>query len=75
MTNRMPAISIKRLLEDCGAEVTTAGTAADALALVEARRPDVLVSDIGMPDADGFELLRRVRALGPERGGGSPRSR
>ena len=63
---------IKRVLEDCGAEVLTAGTADEALALVEAQRPDVLVSDIGMPDADGFELLRRVRALGPERGGKVP---
>ena len=50
----------------------TAGTADEALVLVEAQRPDVLVSDIGMPDADGFELLRRVRALGPERGGRVP---
>ena len=66
---------IKRVLEDCAAEVMTAGTADEALALVEARRPDVLVSDIGMPDADGFELLKRVRALGPDRGGKVPRSR
>ena len=50
----------------------TAGSAAEALVLVEAQRPDVLVTDIGMPDADGFELLRRVRALGPERGGRVP---
>ena len=66
---------IKRVLEDCGAAVLTAGSAADALVLVEAQRPDVLVTDIGMPDADGFELLRRVRALGPERGGQGPRDR
>ncbi|MCA1562804.1 MAG: response regulator, partial [Acidobacteria bacterium] len=63
---------IKRVLEDCGAEVIIAGTAGDALAAVEAQKPDVLVSDIGMPDADGFELLRRVRALGPDRGGRVP---
>jgi PAS domain S-box-containing protein len=63
---------IKRVLEDCGAAVLTAGSAADALALVEANRPDVLITDIGMPDADGFELLRRVRALGAQRGGRVP---
>ena len=63
---------IERVLEDCAAAVVTASTADEALALVEAERPDVLVSDIGMPDADGFELLRRVRALGPERGGRVP---
>ena len=60
---------IRRVLEDCAADVMTAGTAAEALRLVETEKPDVLISDIGMPDADGFELLRRVRALGPSAGG------
>jgi CheY-like chemotaxis protein len=60
---------IRRVLEDCAAEVVTAATAHDALVLVEEQRPDVLISDIGMPEADGFELLRRVRALGADRGG------
>ena len=63
---------IKRVLEDCGAHVLTASSAAEALALVESERPDVLVSDIGMPDIDGYELLRRVRAIGPDRGGRVP---
>jgi CheY-like chemotaxis protein len=43
-----------------------------ALAAVERERPEVLVCDIGMPDVDGHELLRRIRALGPERGGDVP---
>jgi PAS domain S-box-containing protein len=63
---------ITRVLAGCAADVITADTAEAALALVEARRPDVLVSDIGMPGTDGFELLRRVRALGAERGGRVP---
>jgi CheY-like chemotaxis protein len=35
-------------------------------------RPDVLISDIGMPEEDGYRFLRRVRALGPDRGGSTP---
>jgi PAS domain S-box-containing protein len=63
---------LKRLLEDCAATVVTAGSVDEALALVATATPDVLISDIGMPDADGFELLKRVRALGPNRGGRIP---
>jgi signal transduction histidine kinase/AmiR/NasT family two-component response regulator len=63
---------MKRVLEDCAAVVTTAATANEAVRLVQSSRPDVLVSDIGMPDADGFELLKQVRALGPRRGGKVP---
>ena len=62
----------KRVLADCGAQVLTVATAGEALVVVERERPDVLMSDIGMPDVDGFELLRRVRALGPARGGKLP---
>jgi CheY-like chemotaxis protein len=63
---------IRRVLEESAADVVTAGTADEALAAVEKERPDVLVSDIGMPDVDGYELLSRVRALGPARGGRVP---
>ncbi len=63
---------VTRVLSDCGANVAAAGNAEEALALVESMRPDVLVSDIGMPDVDGYELLRRVRALGESRGGKVP---
>jgi signal transduction histidine kinase len=63
---------VRRVLEDCSAIVLCAASAAEAIALVEQYRPHVLVSDIGMPGVDGYELLRRVRALGADRGGRIP---
>jgi CheY-like chemotaxis protein len=54
---------LERLLSECGAGVLSAGDAREALALLETHVPDVLVSDIGMPDIDGYELLRRIRGL------------
>ena len=61
-------------LEVCGAEVMAAASADEAIsALTESSTPmDILISDIGMPDEDGYALLRRVRALEPENGGGIP---
>ncbi len=52
---------IQRVLSECGAATRTASGALEALAEIERERPDVLVSDIGMPELDGYELLRRVR--------------
>jgi PAS domain S-box-containing protein len=63
---------IARILSDAGATVSVAPSADEALARISAGRFDVLLSDIGMPEADGFELLRRVRALDPELGGRIP---
>jgi signal transduction histidine kinase/ActR/RegA family two-component response regulator len=63
---------ITRVLTECDAEVLAASTADEALRAVERDRPDVIVSDIAMPDVDGYELLRRVRALGPAHGGRIP---
>jgi CheY-like chemotaxis protein len=63
---------ISRILRDCNCEVQPAANAAEAMALARANRYDLLVSDIGMPDVDGFELLSRIRALGPARGGALP---
>ena len=56
---------LRRLLEDCDAEVHTAETAEEAVALVQSERPHVLISDIGMPGEDGYGLIRRVRAYLP----------
>jgi CheY-like chemotaxis protein len=60
------------LLANQGAEVLSAGSADEALAALDAARFDVLVSDIGLPGRDGFELIAAIRARGPERDGTIP---
>jgi PAS domain S-box-containing protein len=61
---------IKRVLAGAHAEVVTASSAEEALKIVDGA--DVLISDIGMPEMDGFELLRRVRAMTATRGSKIP---
>ncbi len=63
---------VKRLLDDRGASVRAACSAAEALRLIGEARPDVLVSDIGMPGEDGYALIQRVRALSATGGGTIP---
>ncbi len=63
---------LRSILAQRGASVRTAGSAAEALAQLEARVPDVLVSDIGMPGQDGYGLIREVRLLPREKGGHVP---
>jgi CheY-like chemotaxis protein len=60
------------LLELAGATVAPARSVHEALAFLDTMRPDVIVSDVGMPDEDGFTLIRRVRAREVEGGGGVP---
>ncbi|MGE0126594.1 MAG: CHASE3 domain-containing protein [Blastocatellales bacterium] len=63
---------LRRILEDYGATVRTAASAAEALEMIVAGPPDALVADIGMPDEDGYALMRKIRKLPSERGGGVP---
>ena len=60
------------LLEEEGAMVRSASSVAEALAALESSWPDVLLSDIGMPGADGYELIARVREMEVLRGGMMP---
>ena len=63
---------VRRLLEDCGATVIVAASASEGYWMLQSERPDILVSDIGMPGEDGYSLIRRVRALETEKGGNTP---
>jgi len=63
---------IEMALSQYGAIVTTVDSAAAALSEIDRRLPDVLLSDVGMPREDGYELIRRVRSRPLERGGGIP---
>jgi PAS domain S-box-containing protein len=54
---------LARLMRDAGATVHEAASATAAMKLLEGRRVDVILSDISMPEVDGFEFIRRVRAL------------
>jgi PAS domain S-box-containing protein len=59
-------------LTQCGAEVRTASTVRAALQILSQWKPHALVSDIGMPGEDGYDLIRAVRALESEKGGSIP---
>lgn len=54
---------VQRVLSMCGADVRTGTCAADALTAVREFHPDVLISDIGMPDVDGYQLIEQIRQL------------
>lgn len=63
---------LKRVLEDCGARVTLAASASGAFERLATELPDVILSDIGMPDQDGYDFMRSLRKLTPEQGGQLP---
>jgi CheY-like chemotaxis protein len=60
------------LLEQLGAQVISATSAHEALLILPQAKPDVLLSDIGMPDMDGYMLIQQVRTFSPEQGGQIP---
>jgi signal transduction histidine kinase/CheY-like chemotaxis protein len=53
-----------RVISGCAAEVTAVASASEALKAIALLRPDVLISDIGLPGEDGYELIRKIRMLG-----------
>ncbi|WP_375502398.1 ATP-binding protein [uncultured Nostoc sp.] len=57
------------VLEQAGAEVCIVTSAIEALEAIEQSPPDILLSDIGMPEMDGYMLIRQIRAMPPEQGG------
>jgi len=60
---------LKQGLEYCGAKVSLAGSASEAVDSLASFVPDILISDIGMPGEDGYDFIRQVRDLPAERGG------
>jgi PAS domain S-box-containing protein len=63
---------LKLGLENCGARVVVAASAKEAFDAIKTQIPDVLISDIGMPGEDGYDLIRRLRSLPSEKGGSVP---
>jgi PAS domain S-box-containing protein len=63
---------VTMMLERCGAQAMAVGSSSEGLESIESWKPDVLIADIGMPDEDGYGMIRKVRALPKERGGQTP---
>jgi len=64
--------AVQALLDSCGAEVRVAGSAAQALQMLDVWRPDVLISDIAMPEEDGYVLIKKIRARSARESGDVP---
>lgn len=63
---------LREVLQTCGSEVVTAGSAAEALSVLDNEKFDVLISDIGMPVEDGYTLIKKIRARPADKGGRIP---
>jgi len=64
--------AVQALLDSCGAEVRVAASAAQALQMLDVWKPDVLISDIAMPEEDGYVLIKKIRARTAEKSGEIP---
>jgi CheY-like chemotaxis protein len=64
--------AVRDYLLDCGADVVSVSSATAALDVVAHAPPDVVISDVSMPERDGFWLIRAIRALPPARGATVP---
>jgi PAS domain S-box-containing protein len=60
------------ILQECGANVAAVGSARDAITSLQHNLPNVLLSDIGMTGENGYDLIKEIRALPPEKGGNIP---
>lgn len=63
---------LKILLEQLGIETVAARSAAEAFEIITLNPPDILISDVGLPDEDGYELMKKIRQLPREKGGQIP---
>jgi PAS domain S-box-containing protein len=63
---------LSHLLTDCHAHVHTARSAREGMEALQRLKPDALISDIGMPEQDGYQFIRAVRGLPADRGGRTP---
>jgi len=63
---------LRAVLERAGADVTAVASAGEALAVIDRTQPDVLVGDIGLPEQDGYALVRQIRMRPSEEGGRMP---
>ena len=63
---------IRQVLLQCGAAVLTASSADEGLKLLQSQRPNVVISDIGMPDKDGYQFMRDLRRISAVKGGNTP---
>ncbi len=63
---------LEYIFTNCGAAVGSAASAEEALEIFKSNKFDILISDIGMPERDGYELIKQIRRLAPEHGGRIP---